>query len=172
VNAGTGWIAVGRISRAHGIRGEVAVLPLSEVPSRFEPGSRLFVGEHGDRPLTVAAVRPHQQRVLVRFAEVGDRDAASALSGAYLFVPRASSPSLPEGSYWPYELEGCEVRTTSGRVLGEIREVVRTPANDVWVTAVAGGGELLIPALRDVIASVDLAERLVLVHEIPGITTP
>jgi 16S rRNA processing protein RimM len=172
VNAGAGWIAVGRIGRAHGVRGEVAVLPLSEVPGRLDPGSQLFVGENGDRPLTVAAARPHQQRVLVRFAEVGDRDAASALTGAYLFVPRGSSPSLPEGSYWPHELEGCEVRTTSGRVLGEIREVVRTPANDVWVTALAGDGELLIPALRDVIASVDLAERLVVVHEISGITTP
>ncbi|TMK81041.1 MAG: 16S rRNA processing protein RimM [Actinobacteria bacterium] len=172
MNAGAGWIAVGRVSRAHGIRGEVAVLPLSEVPGRFEPGARLFVGENGDRTLTVAAARPHQQRVLVRFAEVDDRDAASALTGAYLFVPQGSSPSLPEGSYWPHELEGCQVRTTSGRVLGEIREVVRTPANDVWVTALAGDGELLIPALRDVIASVDLAERLVVVHEIPGITTP
>ena len=172
MNAGAGWIAVGRIGRAHGVRGEVAVLPLSEVPGRLEPGSRLFVGEKGDRPLIVTAARPHRQRVLVRFAEIGDRDAASALTGAYLFVPRGSSPSLPEGSYWPHELEGCEVRTTSGRVLGVIREVVRTPANDVWVTGVAGDGELLIPALRDVIASVDLAERLVVVHELPGITTP
>lgn len=173
MNAGAGWIAVGRISRAHGIRGEVAVLPLSEVPSRFEPGSRLFVGESGDRSLTVAAARPHQQRVLVRFDEVLDRDAASALTGAYLFVPRGSSPSLPEGSFWPYELEGCEVRTTSGRVLGTIREVVRTPANDIWVTAPAGDGDdLLIPALRDVVASVDVTGHTVIVHEIPGITTP
>lgn len=172
MNAEAGWIAVGRVGRPHGIRGEVAVLPLSEVSSRFEPGSRLFADETGDRPLTVATARPHQHRVLVRFAEVADRTAASALAGAYLLVPRGSSPPLPEGSYWPHELEGCEVRTTSGRVLGEIREVVRTPANDVWVTAGPDGAEVLIPALRDVIASVDLAERRVVVQDIPGITVP
>ncbi len=172
MNAEAGWIAVGRVGRAHGVRGEVAVLSLSEVSSRFEPGSRVFVGEAGDRPLTVAATRPHQHRILVRFAEVGDRDAASALTGAYLFVPRGTSPPLPDGSYWPYELEGCEVRTGSGRSLGVIREVVRTSANDVWVTARAGGGELLIPALRDVIESVDLAGRRVVVHDVPGITAP
>jgi len=172
VNADAGWIAVGRVGRAHGVRGEVAVLPLSEVPSRFEPGSRLFVGETGDRSLTVAASRPHQHRVLVRFAEIADREAASALSGAYLFVPRGSSPSLPEGSYWPHQLEGCEVRTTSGRVLGEIREIVRTPANDVWATAGPDGAEVLIPALRDVVESVDVEARRVVVRDIPGLTVP
>ena len=166
------WVAVGRITRAHGVRGEVSVLPLSDVEERFAPPSRLFVGESQDRPLTVAASRPNRDRLLVRFEEVPDRTGAEALTGAYLFVPAASSPPLPEGEFWPHQLIGSEVLTDSGRSLGELREVVHTNANDVWVARGADGAESLVPALRDVIVSVDTDARRVVVREIPGLTAP
>jgi len=67
------WIAVGRIARAHGVKGEVAVLPLSQVPERFAKGARLLLGESEDRSLTVSASRPHRQRLLVFFDEIRDR---------------------------------------------------------------------------------------------------
>jgi 16S rRNA processing protein RimM len=165
------WVAVGRISRAHGVKGEVSVLVLSQVPERFEPGSRLFLDESEARPVSVSAARPHRQRLLVRFEEVGDRDGAEALRGSYLFVPAASAPELPEGQFWTHDLIGCEVVTEAGRSLGRIREVIHTAANDVWV-AEGEDGEVLIPALKDVVASVDLADRRVLVREIAGLTVP
>jgi 16S rRNA processing protein RimM len=165
-------VAVGRATRAHGIHGEVAVLSLTDVPARFEKGSRLYVGEDGDRPLTVASSRPHRDRLLVRFDEVPDRTAAEALAGSYLFVPADSSPSLPEGEFWPHQIVGAEVRTESGRSLGTIAEIVRTQANDVWVTRTGDGDESLIPALKDVVASVDVAAGLVVVRDVPGLTAP
>jgi 16S rRNA processing protein RimM len=165
------WVAVGRATRAHGIHGEVAVLSLTDVPERFEKGSRVFVGEDGTRPLTVAGSRPHRDRVLVRFEEVLDRTGAEALAGAYLFVPADSSPSLPEGEFWPHQILGADVRLESGRSLGRIAEIVRTQANDVWVTRTAGG-ESLIPALRDVVVSVDVPAGLIVVREVPGLTVP
>jgi 16S rRNA processing protein RimM len=164
-----GWIAVGRIGRAHGVKGEVSVLSLSEVASRFEPGSRLFAGERGDRPLTVASARPHRARLIVAFEEVGDRSRAEELGGEYLFVPAASVPSLPEGAYWPHDLVGCDVVTEEGRSLGTIREVVHGPANDLWATD-GPAGEVLVPALMDVVREVDLAGRRVVVREVPGLT--
>jgi 16S rRNA processing protein RimM len=165
------WIAVGRVSRAHGVKGEVSVLPLSQVEARFEPGSRLFVGEGPDRPITVRASRPHHHRILVVFDHILDRDQAEALAGAYLFVPAEEAPSLPEGEYWTHDLVGCEVVTDGGRTLGRVREVMHTPANDVW--AVEGDqGEVLVPALKDVVGSVDLGSRRVTVHEVPGLTAP
>jgi 16S rRNA processing protein RimM len=163
------WVAVGRVTRAHGVRGEVAVLNLSEVGARFEPGAHVWAGESGSRRLTVAAARPHRDRLLVRFDEVPDRTSAEALSGLYLFVPAESSPDLPEGAFWPHQLIGASVVTESGRDLGTVAEIVRTPANDVWV-ARRGADESLIPALRDVVASVDVAAGRVVVREIPGLT--
>jgi 16S rRNA processing protein RimM len=163
-------VAVGRITRAHGLKGEVAVLPLSSVESRFEEGSSLFAGE-GGRPLTVASSRPHRGRMLVFFEGVDDRGKAEGLQGQYLFVPASWAPPLPEGEYWAFELVGCHVVTEGGRSLGTVREVIHTQANDVWV-AQGEGAETLIPALKDVVASVDLEARRIVVREIPGLTAP
>lgn len=160
---------MGRITRAHGVKGEVSVLPLSEVPSRFDPGSRLFAGEGSDRPLTVASARPHRARLIVAFEEVGDRDQAEGLGGVYLFVPTATAPSLPKGAYWPHDLVGCDVVTEEGRSLGTIREVVHGPANDLWATE-GEAGEVLVPALKDVVREVDLPGKRVVVREVPGLT--
>ena len=165
------FVAVGKITRAHGVKGEVAVLPLSQVATRFEPGSRLYVGEDIRRTLVVAEARPHRSRVLVTFEGVSDRDQADALRGSYLFVPASESPSLPEGEYWPHQLVGCEVVAEGRGSLGTLTEVIHTPANDVWVVR-GDDGEILVPALRDVVVEVDLAGRKIVVREVPGLTAP
>ncbi len=161
-------VAVGKITRAHGVTGEVAVLVLSEVEGRFADGAVLYL-EDG-RSLTVEESRPHRGRLLVRFREIPDRDRAERLLGMYLVVPEAEVPELPESAYWPHQLEGCEVVTEGGRSLGTLREVIANPANDIWVV-VDGGGETLVPALKDVVVSVDVDAKRVVVREIPGLTT-
>lgn len=162
-------VAVGKITRAHGVKGEVAVLVLSEVPERFDVGSTLFL-EDG-RPLTIEATREDRGRLLVFFRDVSDRTSAESLLGRFLMVPESALPELPEGSWWPFQLEGCDVVTDTGRPLGVLTEVVPNPANDIWVV-VADGEETLVPALKDVIVSVDVAVRRVVVREIPGLTVP
>jgi 16S rRNA processing protein RimM len=171
VTAPPSWVVVGRIARAHGVKGELAVLPLTQVPERFDPGSRLYVGEDEGRAFTVSSSRPHHKMLLVVFDEVKDRTQAEGLRGELLFVPAYSMPTLPAGEYWPHELIGCEVVTEAGRALGSIREVVHTQGNDVWV-AKADAEEVLIPALKDVVLEVDVAGRRVVVREIPGLTAP
>jgi 16S rRNA processing protein RimM len=165
------FVAVGRITRAHGVKGEVAVLPLTQVQGRFEPGSRLLAGpEH--RPLTVSAVRPHRSRLLVTFEELPDRTAAETMAGAYLFVPAEDVPTPPEGEFWPHQLVGCSVVTDRGDRLGVIKEVVHGVANDIWVAVGDDGREVLIPALKDVVTSVDLKAGRVEVRAVPGLTVP
>ena len=164
------WIAVGRIVRAHGVKGEVAVLSLSQIPSRFEPGSRLFAGEDKS-PVTVAGCRGHLGRLIVSFQHVRDRTHAEDLRGRYLFIPATEAPPLPEGEYWPHELVGANVVTTGGRMIGAIDEVIHAPANDVWV-AKGPDGEVMIPALREVVESVDVPGRRIVVREVPGLTVP
>lgn len=161
-------VAVGRITRAHGVHGEVAVLVLSEVPGRFADGEALRL-EDG-RELIVSSSRPHRDRLLVHFREVGDRAEAEALQGAFLVVPRSSSPELPEGSWWDHQIEGCVLETDTGRVLGTVSDVIHTGANDVWSAIGEGGAETLIPVLRDIIVSVDVEAGRIVVREIPGLT--
>jgi 16S rRNA processing protein RimM len=160
-------IAVGRITKPHGIHGEVAVLVLSEVPERFAPGAVVYL-EDGS-PLSVASARPHGSRLLVRFSEVRDREDADAVRGRLLVVPQSELPHLPEGSWWPHELEGSDVVTEAGRRLGTLVDVVLNPANDLWVVR-DGERELLVPAIRDVVVDVDVARKRVTVRAVPGLT--
>lgn len=163
-------VAVGRIARAHGVRGELSVVVLSEVRERFEPGAMVLL-EDG-RTLTIEASRPHRDRLLVRFLEVTDRAAAEALHGSLLVAPRGSSPQLPEGSWWDHDVEGCEVTTEAGRVLGTVADVIHTRANDIWSVVDAAGSETLVPVLKDAIVTVDTAGKRIVVRDIPGLTTP
>ena len=106
-------VVVGKITKAHGVRGEVTVLVISQTPERFDDGSSLWL-ENG-RELRIASTRPDRGRLLVTFEGVRDRAAAEVLRGAFLVVPESMLPELPEGEYWPHQLEGAEVVTEGGR---------------------------------------------------------
>jgi 16S rRNA processing protein RimM len=161
-------VAVGRVGRAHGIGGEVGVLVLSEVPSRFDAGEVVWL-EDG-RALTVERSRPHRAGLLVKFREVADRTQAEALRSALLVVPESMSPDLPEGSWWDHRILGCLVETEAGRNLGTVDDVIHTAANDVWSAVDEEGTETLIPVLNDVLVSVDVDHKRIVVREIPGLT--
>jgi len=162
-------VVVGRITRPHGLKGELSVLVLSEVEGRFADGAVVYL-EDG-RVLTVESARRHRSGLLVKFREVPDRTAAERLARRVLMVPASASPELPDGSWWDHQLVGCEVVSESGRSLGTVREVIHTAANDVW-SAVSDDRETLIPALKDVIVAVDTAGKRIVVREVPGLTVP
>jgi 16S rRNA processing protein RimM len=163
-------VAVGRITRAHGVHGEVAVLVISEVPERFRDGATVWTDD--GRALTISASRSHGDRLLVRFDGVADREQADALRGTLLVVPESASPELPEGSWWDHRIVGCEVETVGGRALGTVRDVIHTAANDVWSVVDATETESLIPVIGNVIVEVDVVARRIVVRELPGLTTP
>jgi 16S rRNA processing protein RimM len=163
-------VAVGRITRAHGVQGELAVLVISEVPGRFADGETVWL-EDG-RTLTVESSRPHKDRLLVRFREVQTREQAEALQRALLVVPESLSPELPEGSWWDHRIVGCAIETDTGRALGTVHDVIHTAANDVWSAVDDEGVETLVPVLKDVILDVDMNEKRIVVREIPGLTAP
>jgi 16S rRNA processing protein RimM len=127
-------VAVGRVLRPHGVRGEVVVAVLSDVPGRFAAGSRLTGVREGGPPvpLTIAASRSHKSGAVVRFEGFEDRDRVEELRGLDLEVPRSAVPEAPAGTYYQYELLGCLCRD-GGEELGRVVEVVED-----------GGGVLLI----------------------------
>jgi 16S rRNA processing protein RimM len=156
-------LAVGRVSSAHGVRGEVSVHKLTEVEERFAKGSILHL-EDGRR-LTVESARPHQRSLLVKFEQVTDRTQAEALRGQVLLVPSDASPAPPDGSFWVHQVVGLEVVTEDGRSLGTIVEVQENPANDLWVTE----SGILLPAIRDLVVEVDVEAGKVTVRDMPGL---
>jgi 16S rRNA processing protein RimM len=163
-------VVVGIATRAHGVRGEVAIRSHSDNPDRWAEGSTVL-GDDGS-PFTIASVRGTGGRLFVRFDGVEDRTGAEDLRGRTFVVPVSWLPPLPAGEYWPHQLEGAEVVTESGRAIGIVRDVVANPANDLWVTIDAGGTETLVPAIKEVVLEVDLDGNRVVVRDLPGLTVP
>ena len=158
-------LVVGRVVKPHGIRGEVVVHPETDNPKRFEEGSTMFVG---DQPMTVRACCPHKGRLLVFFDGVEDRNAAELLRDVALEIDAADAVDLPEGSYYPHELQGCEVVDADGRSLGTLIRVDENPANDLWVVS-QDGEEVLVPAVKEIVREVDLHTRRVVVDPPEGL---
>jgi 16S rRNA processing protein RimM len=160
-------VVVGRVGRAHGVRGEVRVAVLTDDPDRrFEPGARLWVetprqfhtstapvGE-----LTVQAVRRHQERLLVTFDQVVDRGAAEALAGAHLVARVARD-----------EPTGLRVRLTDGTDIGRVGRLDHGAAQDLLVVEGRHGGQALVPFVARIVPEVDVAGGVIILDPPPGL---
>ena len=121
-------LEVGRVAKAHGLRGEVVIMPITNQPARFDAGVELW---HGDRVLQIVTSRPHQGGFLVRFAGFDDRNAAETLRGATRAAE--SLADAPPGEIWVHELIGAEVRDRGGTPIGRVASVEANPAHDLLV---------------------------------------
>jgi 16S rRNA processing protein RimM len=164
-----GYFVVGKIVGAHGVRGEVKVSLLTDNPERFRPGARLFLETEEELlPVEVSSARPHKGMMLVKLASVPDRTAAELLQWRKLLIPEAEAMPLGEDENYAHDLIGLDVETVDGEALGKVAEILFTPANDVYVVG-GPGGELLLPALRDVVLRVDLDAGKMLVKVPDGL---
>jgi 16S rRNA processing protein RimM len=152
-------VKIGYIRRAVGLRGEVEVELLTDDKQRFRPGLSVHAGTSVRR---VEAVRQGAGTVVLKFTDVNNRDVADDLRGQYLEIKAAEVVPLPEGSYYHWELLGLEVFDLAGARLGEVTDILDNPANDIYVVGQAGGGQMLVPAVAEVVRSIDLeAGRMV-----------
>lgn len=169
------YVAIGQVVGPHGIRGEVKVQSMTDFPNRFKAGSMVYLGEGtgevAARPVQIATSRPHQEQMLVLFAGVKDRTEAEALRWQYVLIPESEVMPLGEHENYLHDLVGLTVMTADGHELGELKEVVLTPANDVYVVQ-GSGGEVLVPATREVVLNVDLAARTMTVALPEGLLEP
>lgn len=151
------WLAVGRIRRPHGIRGEVTVEIQSDFPERLQDGVVVGLGAlQPERELTVHRVRIHKGMWLLAFDGVQTRDEVEGLRGLWLFLPEQDRSRLPATYYYEHELPGLACVDREGRSLGTVLELalgggtpllkVRTPA-----------GEALVPFISPIVVRVDLA---------------
>jgi 16S rRNA processing protein RimM len=149
-------VPVGKVVKAHGIRGELKVLPYGETLGGMEAGEGLLLIEGGhQRRLTLVSLRAQTRVCIAKFEEIEDMNQAEELAGKDLLVDKDRLPRLPEGEYYHFQLIGLSVVTKEGRLLGSVSAVLETGGNDVYVVE-SGGKELLIPAIEDVVCEVDL----------------
>jgi 16S rRNA processing protein RimM len=163
-------IAIGRIAKSNGIRGEVRVNPLTHDAGRFSKLKAVMVGASEDALLryTVKVVRFHRSQAVLKFGGIDTRDAADALREQFLFVEEAKAVSPKKGSYFIHDIVGMEVVMENGEVVGNVTDVWQMPANDVWVIQ-RNGKELLIPAVKEIIRSVDTQKRTIVIHAMEGL---
>ncbi|MCB0209586.1 MAG: 16S rRNA processing protein RimM [Anaerolineae bacterium] len=164
------YIAIGRIVRAHGIRGEISVAVLTDFPERFETTQQVYVGNESEADAyQIKKSRWHKQNVLLTLNGVDDRTEAEQLVGLFIQVPVEETMPLPEGDYYLYQIMGLPVVTTAGDTLGIISDIIETKANDVYIVKSADDKEILLPAIPDVIKSVDLDAGKVFVELLDGL---
>lgn len=160
------FLAVGRVVRPHGVRGELCVEIHTAYPERFGVYRQIFVGE-AHTPFKIKAHRFHKGFVILALTGVDNRTQAESLRDQWLWISRDDAIPLEEGEYYLYQVLGMQVITDQGEMLGRITEIIETGANDVYV--VRGADEILLPAIPDVIQQVDIAARRMIVHLIDGL---
>lgn len=161
-------IVVGRIGRAQGVRGEVAVQVRTDDPDvRFASGSSLFTSQEGGSTITVRSSRWHSGRLIVAFDGVSDRTAAASLVGTMLYRDEADAVAEPE-AWYDHELIGCTVRTQRG-VVGAVTDVVHLPAQDMLAVELSDGAVRLVPLVAELVPGIDVAQRMITVADLPGL---
>jgi 16S rRNA processing protein RimM len=151
-------LVVGRIARAHGITGEVAVDVRTDSPElRFAPGARVETDPAERGPLTIRRTRWHSGRLLVVFDEVDDRTAAEALRGTLLVADSStSSGSGDPDEFWDHELVGLAAVTVTGAALGAVEDVLHPAGADLLVIRGGDGREILVPFVSAIVTDVDV----------------
>jgi 16S rRNA processing protein RimM len=163
----TEWVSCGRIGRALGLKGECVVFWNSdECP--VDVGTPLFIQSEDGSSHTqykVAALRIQGRLNVLRLEGIDDRTQARLLTGKEIVRPADHLPKLPEDQYYCYQILGLEVFTEDGKDLGRIVRIFTAGENDVYEVLPDGakrGDEILLPAIKDVIVSVDIdAGRMV-----------
>jgi 16S rRNA processing protein RimM len=156
-------LVVGRVIKAHGIRGEVVVEVRTDDPeSRFREGAPLRgkpPGDGAERRYAVESARAHGSRLLVRFEGVDDRDAAESLRGVVFVVDSADLPPIEDpDEFYDYQLEGLLVRTVGGREVGTVADVLHTAAGELLAVQAEAGTEVLVPFVSAIVTSVSLRD--------------
>jgi 16S rRNA processing protein RimM len=164
-------LVVGRIGKAHGIKGEVTVEVRTDDPDlRFAPGAELLTEPAARGPLTVRRTRLQGGRLVLSLEGVDDRTAAEALRNTVL-VAEIDPDEVPEDpdEYYDHQLEGLTVRTVDGEELGVVEQMIHGPAQDLFAIRRPHGGELLLPFIEEFVPEVDLERGLVIADPPEGL---
>ncbi|MGE5473111.1 MAG: ribosome maturation factor RimM [Ignavibacteriales bacterium] len=163
------YLEIGKIINTHGVKGELKVLPLTDDARRFDKLESLFIDQKGElKKYDIEYVRYHKGFVLLKVKGIESMEQADLLRNHVLKIHRKDAVRLPEGSYFICDIIGMQVNDISGRKLGLLQDVLKTGSNDVYIVK-EEDKEILIPALKSVVKSVDLESKQMIVDLPEGI---
>ena len=158
-------LTLARVSAPHGVHGEIRIRVETDVLENLEPGRRVYIGSQGDAH-EIEAFHAHG-RARIKLRGIDTREDAQVLRGAELVIPIQEAVPLPDGRFYAAELLGVDVVDTRGEALGTICDVIVTGSNDVYVVR-GSRGEVLVPAISDVVRDFNPAIRQMTVHMLEG----
>ncbi|MHB1127910.1 MAG: ribosome maturation factor RimM [Bacillota bacterium] len=164
-------ITIGKITSTHGHKGEVRVYPLTDFPERFSTLDEVTL-EAGTslRTVHVEGIKNVNNMVVLKFREVTTMNEAETLRGAMLQLHSEQLVPLPEGHYYLYQIVGMTVVAEGGEDLGVVEDIRQTGSNDVYyVKNPSTGEEILIPAIKEVVKTIDLEKERIIVSLPPGL---
>ena len=163
-------VVIGVVQKAHGVKGQIKVRPLTDDPHRFKRLRSVLVESRSgvQKWLGISEVRIDGGTVVLRLDGVENREAAKDLSGAYLSIRYEEILPLEEGAFYHFEVIGFEVHTTTGEYQGDVERVMDLPANDVLVVK-NKHREILLPVIKDVIRKVDREKKRIIIEAVDGL---
>ena len=166
---GPDFLAVGKLRRPHGVRGEILMSVWTDFPERLEPGVVVYLGNK-EQPVKIRSVRNHGQGLLVAFEGFPHREAVGELRNKVVKVLADDLPALENGEFYVHELIGMDVlEDEDDRYLGKLTGIIETGANDVYIVQGDSGPEILLPDIDSVILQIDPVNRQIRVHLLPGL---
>lgn len=164
------FFIIGEITNVHGIHGAVKVIPCTDDIARFRKLKKVRLVHHGSiKEYAVENVQLQNRFVILKLSGINDRDTASFLRGAVLEVSRGEAIKLPSDTYFIGDLIGCRVTETDGNILGVVDDVLSTGSNDVYSVTDGQGRNIMIPAIAQVVKSVDIEKGEIVVELLPGL---
>lgn len=161
---------VGIIANTHGIRGEVKVFPTTDDPGRFKQLKTCLLDTgSGHLTLTIEQVKFFKQFVILKFKGIDNINDVEKYKGRDLLVTREHAVALEEDEYFIADLIGLQVMTDTGEAFGEVKDVLKTGANDVYVILSGDGKEYLFPAIKECVTDIDIEKGRITVHILPGL---
>lgn len=163
-------ITIGKVVRPHGVRGMLRVMPLTDVPTRFEQLKSIRLRTPGGQPVSfeIERVQIHADAVLLKLRNIDSRNQVDALRNAEIVIERKDCLPLDDDAYYVFDLIGLQVVTTTGKPVGKIEDILAYPAHDVYVVSY-GDTEYLIPAVKAIVKEIDLARSRMIIDPLPGL---
>ena len=164
------YFEIGKIAGTHGLKGTLRVFPTTEDPSRFELLKQFIVENRGKKEtFHIEKITYHKKFVLVTVKELKDINEAECYKGATIWIPEQEALPLEENEYYMRDLYGLTVITQEGEELGILTDIYETGANDVYAVKKEGEKDLLIPAIKQCILSVDIVNKKMVVKLLEGL---
>jgi 16S rRNA processing protein RimM len=165
----TEWATIGKIVAPFGLRGDVKVFPLSDIPDRFTQLEKVYIGPDY-QPFSIADVRPYKgDMVLLKLRGIDDATTAEPLRDRDIAIPLSELATLPPDEYYQHDILGLQVVRLDGTPVGTVVDILATGGNDVYAVQSSEGKQFLIPAVKAIVKRIDLVHHMMYIDPIAGL---